>query len=87
MYGDNAKYIVINNGHDKEVPILFSSLIEHRLMQRHCGKAISAGFVNCNLQCFGESYSIGIKSRPDIDTRLVMDMFGTTEEDLKIQRE
>ena len=49
-------------------------------------EVISAGFVNCNLQCFGESISLKIKSREDIDTRLCMNMFGTTEEDLKLQR-
>ena len=86
MYGDNAKYIVIKqNGYDEV--IIFPATIEHRKMQRLNGRAISAGFINCNLQCFGESLSLLLKSRPEEDTRLVMNMFGTDEEDLNLQRQ
>ena len=87
MYGDNAKYIVIYDENGGESVIIFPCYIAHSTMKFKVGNIISAGFINCNLQCFGESVSLNIKSRPEKDTTLAMNMFGTTEEDLIIQRQ
>ena len=76
MYGDNAKYIIVKTRDNGEYPIIFPLRVTHKQMATRNGEPISAGFVNDRLECFGESDSLGIKSRPE-DTAIIKDMFGT----------
>jgi hypothetical protein len=67
-----TKYIVTN---DNEI-IVFTELLQHSEFRRF--EPISAGFIsfgineqgNPTCSCYGESYSLGIKSRPEEDTLL-----------------
>ena len=79
-----SKYICIDYPNKGEVIIIFSDMLVHRDMARsnaHSGcQILSAGFVMENmtgrLVCYGESESLEIKSRPEIDTALVNKMLG-----------
>jgi hypothetical protein len=80
----NAKYICIEYPGIGEAIIIFPEFLTHKDMARNnaaCGcNIISAGFVQENatggLVCYGDSVSLEIKSRPEIDTALVNRMLG-----------
>lgn len=72
----NAKYVIIDGS-----AIVFSAAIQHKDMVRHGQKCESAGFVTFHYKegdddyiyakCYGESVSLGIKSNPEDDSRLI----------------
>jgi hypothetical protein len=75
------KYIIVNAGFGTEAPILFSELLKHSEVAGN-RQVISAGFVQINAEekdgeqvlvatCYGESTSLGIKSREEEDSKLV----------------
>ena len=71
-----AKYIVFDDAGHKR-PMLFPRSIEHGKFAGFMPdwyEPVSAGFVTSGLECFGESRSLGLKSREG-DTKLVRDMF------------
>lgn len=74
------KYLIV-----KETPILFSSSILHADMVSAAGKVESAGFfvlhiskVNHSVKviCFGESSSLLISSRLDLDQQIISNYLG-----------
>lgn len=81
-----TKYICIGYGLAGDSIFIFPAHVEHKTMAEHLVHEVlgftvlSAGFVRENVTgrmvCFGESESLGIKSRPEIDTALVNRMFG-----------
>lgn len=71
---NKAKYIVFEERHIEEM-VIFSSLLQHvNIAHRlRCEPVISAGFIEIidnEPVCFGESISLDIKSRGEIDTNV-----------------
>lgn len=74
------KYLIV-----KDTPVLFSSSILHAYMVSAAGKVESAGFFvlhrskadhSLKVICFGESSSLLISSRPDVDQQLISSYLG-----------
>jgi len=71
------KYVITRD----EVIIVFPELIEHRKFSNF--EPVSAGFISfgtgahgqMTCQCYGESISLGIESRPE-DTSIAMQQLG-----------
>ena len=73
-----VKYIIVNGS-----AIVFSSAIQHSDMARGLGTVAGAGFVTfgskqdeygetiITAHCYGESISLEIKSRGDVDSKIV----------------
>jgi hypothetical protein len=73
-----VKYIIVNGS-----AIVFSSAIQHSDMARGLGTVAGAGFVTFGSKqdeygetiitayCYGESISLDIKSRGDVDSKIV----------------
>lgn len=75
---DRAKYIVIDNGGlGGEEIVVFPAFKQHKEM-KPLGNIVSAGFVGRNesalsgFYTYGESISLGIKSRPE--DQMLLDM-------------
>ena len=73
---DQLKYVIVEVL-DCELPIIFSNLIDHDTFIGR--RVISAGFVQTGavgnafeVNCFHESVSLGIKSRPEEDARIIL---------------
>lgn len=68
------KYIIVDDGLN-EKPIIFSNLDQHNdIAYRLSWKPVSAGFVtmvNGQAECYGESISLNIKSRPEEDSKII----------------
>ena len=74
-----SKYIIFENSLGMELPVVFSPLIEHRDIKLNDSsfKPVSAGF--CLLaqyepyydSVWGESVSLRLESRPDIDAKIL----------------
>lgn len=76
----NAKYIVIDRDIGGYAMIIFPNFLTHAYMARKIGDnnpIVSAGFINSNLKCYGDSTSLGLKSREEEDTQLATIMFDT----------
>jgi hypothetical protein len=78
-----SKYICIDYGLAGDTIFIFPEYVVHKDVAHAMGGGnpiISAGFVRRNhvgnLVCYGESESLGIKSRPDADSALANMMFG-----------
>lgn len=73
------KYIVVDDGLT-DCPYIFPQHLQHFYMLSLVGGEImSAGFVVFTpkgLECYGESISLGVKSRPDVDTKLIKSLIG-----------
>ena len=82
-----VKYIVVESAGGNEVPIIFSDLLAHNEVAGN-RTVISAGFVQiypkpegkdpdgCSdvwVSCFGESVTLKVKSRDDVDAKLILD--------------
>jgi len=70
------KYIcIINFGNQQEI-FVFPKTINHAYMADllHC-PVISAGFVSIANMCFGESLTLDLKSRGQIDTDILAKQF------------
>ncbi len=73
-----AKYVIVEGS-----AIVFSAAIQHKDMVGYNQKCDGAGFVSFSMKkdewgdeiiqahCHGESISLGIKSREDIDSRII----------------
>jgi hypothetical protein len=81
----NSKYIVIQIGGGLQMPIIFSSLQQHDVVARPFGgKVLGAGFCVIYLDdsgrpkydCYGESVSLDIKSRGEVDAQVLNRMLG-----------
>lgn len=77
VYAQEMKY-VIKREQGIEVPIVFSSLITHSSICNR-GSIVSAGFCVIDgydrTQCYGESTSLGLKSRPEDTSILKRNLF------------
>lgn len=73
------KYIVVDNG-QWDAPVIFDEGVQHfNMAQNIPGTLLSAGFVVFTpdgLECYGESVSLGVKARPEEDTKLINRMIG-----------
>ena len=76
-----AKYIIVKGAFDLKTPILFPDNIEHKTVAQGF-EVISAGFVvldpsenGLDVFCSGESISLGIKSNPATDEKLIWRVF------------
>jgi hypothetical protein len=72
-----VKYIIVEVM-EIETPIVFSDLIQHKTIAQGMGKVIAAGFIAfgavdgmIGIQCYGESISLGIKSREREDVDII----------------
>lgn len=78
------KYIIVDNGSWMS-PYIFHEGVQHFEMANEVpGKVTSAGFIRFTskgLECYGDSYSLGIKSKPEEDTRLVNRLIGGPKDD------
>lgn len=79
--GFKAKYIIIDV-YDLDLPVIFGEFMKHSDMA-NCinskGKVIGAGFVhidNGKYVCYGESISLGVKSREAIDSNYLNKYLG-----------
>ena len=76
---NEVKYVIVGGS-----AIVFSAAIQHKDMVGYNQKCEGAGFVSFRsdfdpiygdpivvAKCYGESVSLGIKSRPDEDSRIV----------------
>lgn len=70
-----AKYVIVNGS-----AIVFSAAIQHKDMVGYHEKCEGAGFVTFHYsdegdyvyaKCYGESISLGIKSRPEKDSLII----------------
>jgi hypothetical protein len=73
-----AKYVIVEG-----CGIIFSAAIQHRDMVGYNQKCTGAGFVNFGIEtdsygdtimvakCYGESVSLGIRSNPEEDSKLL----------------
>lgn len=77
-----SKYIIVTRD---ELPVVFSELMKHSDVARHMGgehNVVSAGFchiVDNRYTCYGESTSLKMKSRGDVDSRILNVLLGATE--------
>lgn len=73
------KYIVMDNG-QWDAPVIFDEATQHfEMAQNIPGEIISAGFIHWTpdgIECYGESISLGVKSRPTEDTTMINKMLG-----------
>lgn len=80
------KYIIIDNGM-YETPVIFDEATDHKQMAINVGgsnvNVIAAGFIQCifdgrdvGFSCYGRSVSLGVNSRPDLDSALIHRMMG-----------
>lgn len=70
---NQAKYVVLKSPLADEVPFVFDACVSHDEFFPK-GQVISAGFVQFDedgAHCFGESSSLGVKSRPEEDAHLI----------------
>jgi len=66
-----VKYVVTRYSLTEAI-FVFSPHVEHSKFAKHMGVVLSAGFVNMETKtCYGESISLRIKSRPEIDNILL----------------
>ena len=73
------KYIVVDDGLN-DCPYIFPDHIQHFYMLSCVGgKIVSAGFVTFTpegLDCYGNSISLGVASRPESDNKLIKSLIG-----------
>lgn len=72
------KYIIVDNG-QWEAPVIFDDFTSHYNMAENIpGKILAAGFVvfrSSGLECYGDSISLKIASRPE-DSKIINKMLG-----------
>jgi len=72
----NGKYIVIKTEYN-EMPVLFPFIVKHNSLVAS-NRIVSAGFWKLEdgkFICYGESNSLQLKSRPEIDNELMNTYF------------
>ena len=86
MIGAKMKYVVFD-GYEGEQIIIFPKIIQHSVMADDVKKSsfggmrpISGGFV-VNGQCVGESESLRMKSRLEVDTALIPALLDLDEDE------
>ena len=86
MIGAKMKYVVFD-GHKGEQIIIFPKIIQHSVMADNVEESsfggmrpISGGFI-VNGQCVGESESLSMKSRLEVDTALIPALLDLDEDE------
>jgi len=78
-----SKYIIVDSL-APELPVVFTELFTHSDIARSIGgKVHSAGFCyieNNRYVCYGESVSLKVKSRGEIDSKILNNLLGTNNE-------
>lgn len=84
------KYICVKRKGDNQIIFTFADTISHALMfnciSNNCYQrplvsghdkfeVVSAGFVTKKLQCFGDSQTLNVKSRGDVDSKILKNQF------------
>jgi hypothetical protein len=79
-----CKYIVVKQG-SFEVPFVFSELNQHADVARALGgEVVGAGFcfiADDRYHCYGESISCKVKSRIEVDEKVLNDLLGVNHYD------
>ncbi len=79
---NQMKYIIVDNG-QWDAPVIFDEGVQHfNMAQNVPGKVIAAGFIRWTpdgLECYGDSVSLGIASRPE-DTEIINKMLGVQDD-------
>ena len=76
----SCKYIVVADADGiSEKMIMFDGSLMHETVAKAMARArypkvVSAGFVDAYMNCFGESMSVGKRSRDDIDSLMIRAM-------------
>jgi hypothetical protein len=79
-----SKYLVIDTAAGLILPFVFSELLSHdEMAAKFKGEVIGAGF--CYIQdnlyvCYGESISCKVKSRGEVDSRILNKLLGAVYE-------
>lgn len=80
------KYIIYDNSLF-DTPVIFDNARDHSDMAATLnlrqGAILSAGMIrlyNGEVQCYGHSHSLQVKSRPEIDSKLISRMLGVTND-------
>ncbi len=80
---NKMKYIIVDNGM-YAAPIIFDGATDHSAMAAAVhGKVVSAGFIRFTpkgLECYGDSFSLGIASRPEEDTEMINNLLGVQDD-------
>lgn len=80
MISKDAKYIIFDTGLNYN-PVIFPNHVQHGSMAMMLGQWTPerAGFVRVdehgNVVAYGESISLGLKSNPEIDNKLLAKLF------------
>mgnify|MGYP007134672514 CR=1 FL=1 len=84
-----SKYIIIADPSGNENIIVFPATMVHKDVawclaksKQACFETVSAGFVDEFLNCYGESSSMGLRSRPE-DTNLLRSSLGMNDLEIK----
>jgi len=74
---EKAKYIVVKDELGTESMIIFNVVLVHNMVAKPFAKVVSGGFIQFVSEddkvipyCYGESISLGIKSRPLTDNAI-----------------
>ena len=77
------KYIIVDNG-QWTAPIIFDEGTQHFAVAANTpGTVISAGFIRFTpkgLECYGDSFSLGIASRPEEDSKMINNLLGVRDD-------
>ena len=79
-----TKYIVFETANGIEDMVIFSILVQHDWVARGMGLIVSAGFISVHtdfggdqlIECYGESISLNLKSRPEQDAKIAHRVLG-----------
>lgn len=75
----DPKYIVVEDIMGNEVIAVFEPFLLHKDLAQN-QKVLGAGFVSLStMTCYGASVSLGVKSRPEADTKLLLKQIFQTE--------
>jgi len=74
------KYVVFDNGLVEDM-IIFSDLTQHADVARGL-EVVSAGFIQIfdGVCCYGDSISLGVKSRPEEDEKIARRVLRMTDD-------
>ena len=87
-----SKYIVMDTSMGGMLPVVFCEIMSHAsvaaaLQRVEGGDVVGAGFCQINAEghyvCYGESTSLQIKSRNDVDSKVLNKMLGVNTNEHK----
>lgn len=89
----NCKYVVLSDDkkYGTEKIFIFDASINHKDFARGMIRGVrmpivvSAGFISEFLTCYGESITLSVRSRPDMDTLLLHSMLEFEDKEIKFK--